>query len=120
MNAASTVPAIGASGAIAGVLGAHLRLFPFASVLILVPILFIPLFFALPSLVYIAFWFVMQVIQGVGSALMPQAGGIAWWAHIGGFLAGVLLAPLICCSPRRRRPYYGDEGVLGFRPRGER
>src|SRR5581483_3029286 len=120
MSADSAVPVLGASGAIAGGLGAHMRLFPFANVLILIPIIFIPFFFTLPAFVYIALWFVLQVIQGVGSTLMPQAGGIAWWAHIGGFVAGIVLAPLLCCSPRSYRPHYGDEGVLGFRLRGER
>jgi len=120
MNADSTLPALGASGAIAGVLGAHMRLFPFSNVLVLVPILFIPFFFALPAVVYIALWFLLQVVQGVGSTIMPQQGGIAWWAHIGGFVAGIILARLLCCSPRDYRPYYADEGVLGFRPQGER
>jgi membrane associated rhomboid family serine protease len=120
MNAESTVPALGASGAIAGVLGAYMRLFPFSNVLILIPIIFIPFFFPLPAFIYIALWFIMQVIQGLGSTLVPQAGGIAWWAHIGGFLAGMLLVPLLCCAPRTYRDYYGDEGVMGFRTRGER
>ena len=116
MNSGSRLPAIGASGAIAGVLGAHLRLFPFSNVLILVPILFIPFFFPLPTLIYAGFWFVMQVVQGVGSALMPHAGGIAWWAHIGGFLAGLLLVRFLC-SDRTYRPYYRDEGVRSVMPR---
>jgi len=119
-NTDSTVPTIGASGAIAGVLGAYMRLFPFSNVLILIPIIFIPFFFPLPAFIYIALWFVMQVVQGLGSTLVPQAGGIAWWAHIGGFLAGMLLVPLLCCAPRTYRDYYGDEGVMGFRTRGER
>jgi membrane associated rhomboid family serine protease len=120
MNADSPTPVLGASGAIAGVLGASLRLFPFARVLILVPIIFIPFFFALPAFIYIAVWFVMQVVQGLGSTLAPQAEGIAWWAHIGGFVAGVILAPLLCCSSKTYRPYYGDEGVMGFAPWGGR
>src|SRR5262245_25156565 len=120
MNADSRIPVVGASGAIAGVLGAHLRLFPFSNVLILIPILFLPFFFTLPTIVYTALWFIMQVVQGLGSTIVPQAGGIAWWAHIGGFLAGVLVAPLLCCSPRAYRAFYGDEGVMGFRSRGER
>jgi len=120
MNADSMIPAVGASGAIAGVLGAHMRLFPLSNVVVLIPILFIPFFFTLPSFFYIGIWFVMQILQGVGSAMMPEAGGIAWWAHIGGFLVGVVIGPLLCCSPRTYRRHYGDEGVLGFKPRGER
>lgn len=119
MNANSTIPAVGASGAIAGVLGAHFRLFPLSNVVVLVPIIFIPFFFTLPSFLYIAIWFFTQVFQGVGSTFMPQAGGIAWWAHIGGFLVGVVLGPLLCCSPRTYRRHYGDEGFLGFKSRGE-
>jgi membrane associated rhomboid family serine protease len=66
-------------------------------VLILVPILFIPFFFPLPTILNAGLWFVMQVVQGVGSTLMPQVGGIAWWAHIGGFVAGLLLVRFLCC-----------------------
>ena len=88
--------------------------------LLLVPILFIPFFFPLPTILYAGLWFVMQVVQGVGSTLMPQAGGIAWWAHIGGFLAGLLLVRFLCCSARTYRPYYRDEGVMGFMPDGSR
>lgn len=120
MNSDSVVPIVGASGAIAGVLGAHVRLFPLSNVVVLVPIIFIPLFFTIPSFIYIAIWFITQVFQGVGSTLMPEAGGIAWWAHIGGFAAGLVIGPLLCCSPRTYRPHYNDEGVMGFGPRGGR
>lgn len=116
-NPDSTVPVVGASGAIAGVLGAYVRLFPFARIVLLVPIIFIPLFFTLPAIVYIAFWLLLQVFQGAVSVFIPQgAGGVAWWAHIGGFVAGIILIPLICQSRRCYRPYYGDEGTLGFTP----
>ncbi len=116
-NADSTVPVVGASGAIAGVLGAYVRLFPFARIVMLVPIIFIPLFFTLPAIIYIGFWLLLQVFQGALSVWIPQSeGGVAWWAHIGGFAAGVILIPLICQSRSCYRPYYGDEGALGFRP----
>ena len=118
MNSDSVVPIVGASGAIAGVLGAHFRLFPLSNVVVLVPIIFIPLFFTVPSFIYIAIWFITQVFQGVGSSLMPDAGGIAWWAHIGGFVAGAIIGPFLCCSPRTYRPHYRDEGVMGHGPWG--
>jgi membrane associated rhomboid family serine protease len=120
VNADSPVPALGASGAIAGVLGAYMRFFPFSNVLILIPIVFIPLFFTFPAIVYIALWFFMNLLQGTLATETPNAGGVAWWAHIGGFVAGMVLASIMTLSQRRYRPYYRDDGVLGFRVRGER
>ena len=88
----SPIPTLGASGAIAGVLGAHAMLFPKARVVLLLPIVFVPFFFRLSALVYVAVWFGLQVFQGTGALLSSEFGqGVAWWAHIGGFLAGVLL-----------------------------
>lgn len=89
----STVPTIGASGAIAGVLGAYLRLYPHARVLTLVPVVFIPFFFYVPAFVFLGIWFLTQLL-GTFSVGGGAAGGIAWWAHVGGFLAGLLLCPL--------------------------
>ena len=95
-NTESQLPALGASGAIAGVIGAYAALFPTARVTILVPILIFPLFFDVPALVFAAFWFAIQVLQGTHELFLPSlAGGIAWWAHIGGFLAGILLLVLL-------------------------
>jgi membrane associated rhomboid family serine protease len=85
------MPTIGASGAIAGVLGAYFFLFPRARVLTLFPILFIPLFFELPAVVFLFIWFLTQLLQGAAGLSGGAAGGIAWWAHIGGFGGGVLL-----------------------------
>jgi len=120
-NPNSTVPAVGASGAIAGVLGSYLHLFPWARIIILVPILFIPLFFELPAFLYVGFWFLMQILQGTAELLMPaKGGGVAWWAHIGGFVAGLVFASLMRQPKRLYRPYYADEGVLGFDPEGRR
>jgi membrane associated rhomboid family serine protease len=82
----STIPTIGASGAIAGVMGAYFLLFPRARVLTLVPILFIPLFFHIPAAFYLGLWFLLQFWNAAGGSTV---GGIAWWAHIGGFLAGM-------------------------------
>jgi membrane associated rhomboid family serine protease len=92
-NTASTVPSIGASGAISGVLGAYLLLYPRAQVLTLVPLGFFLQLMYLPAWLILGFWFVLQVISGsLGQAEL--GGGVAWWAHIGGFVAGVLLVGL--------------------------
>lgn len=101
-NPGSPVPVIGASGAIAGVLGAYLLLFPFARLVAIIPILFIPVFVRVPAVVFMAFWFFMQVFSGTMSLLSPSDGGIAWWAHVGGFIAGMLL--LRSFLPRRPTP----------------
>jgi membrane associated rhomboid family serine protease len=91
-NLHSTVPTIGASGAIAGVLGAYLLLYPRARVVTMVPILFYPLVFELPAVIYLGFWFVLQLWSGVAALdVAGDVGGIAFWAHVGGFLAGMLL-----------------------------
>lgn len=91
-NTESTIPSVGASGAIAGVLGAYLVLFPYARVIVLIPILLYPLFFELPALAYLGFWALIQVFSGTLSLAGPSnVGGVAWWAHVGGFAAGILL-----------------------------
>jgi membrane associated rhomboid family serine protease len=95
---ASTVPTIGASGAIAGVLGAYLRWYPGAKVLTLVPILIYPLFVDLPAVVFLGLWFVTQIFSGamsIGASGAADAGGVAWWAHVGGFVAGFALCGLV-------------------------
>lgn len=84
-NWGSSMPTIGASGAIAGVMGAYFLLFPRARVLTLLPIFFV-FFVELPAYVFLGFWFVLQLMSGAASS--AGAGGIAWWAHVGGFLAG--------------------------------
>lgn len=92
-NLDSVVPALGASGAIAGVLGAFVWLFPRAKVAAVVPIIFIPWIVHLPAILYAGIWFAIQMVEGWGAlAADPTAGGIAWWAHIGGFVAGVCAA----------------------------
>ena len=92
-NFSSTVPALGASGAIAGIIAAYARRFPYAWVNILQPIVIVPVFFFMPALVFAGLWFLTQIMQATGSLALPGAGGVAWWAHIGGFLAGWLLLP---------------------------
>lgn len=98
----STIPQIGASGAIAGVLGAYLLAFPYASVTVVIPFLFLFLFpFRVPAVLVLAMWFVTQFFNGL-LALTPQTvatGGVAFWAHVGGFVAGLVLVNLF-----RRRP----------------
>ena len=86
----SAIPTIGASGAVAGVMGAYFFLFPSSRVTVLAPILFVPVFFEVPTVFYLGIWILTQVYSGTLS-LAGGIGGIAWWAHVGGFLAGVLL-----------------------------
>ncbi|ACV61279.1 Rhomboid family protein [Desulfofarcimen acetoxidans DSM 771] len=83
----STMPMVGASGAIAGVLGAYLVLFPRARVLTLLPIFFFITFIRIPAVLFLAFWFILQIFNGMVSG----SAGVAWWAHIGGFIVGMLL-----------------------------
>lgn len=98
-NWGSTVPVIGASGAIAGVMGAYLVLYPRARILTVVPVFIFLHYAEVPAFFYLAFWFFMQLYSGL---LAPAAGsGIAWWAHVGGFVAGVYYV-LRFRSPRRR------------------
>jgi membrane associated rhomboid family serine protease len=88
-NPSSTIPVVGASGAIAGVMGAYFFLYPHAKVVTFLPILIIPFIFELPAVFYLGAWFMTQVLSGM---LAPAGGGgVAWWAHIGGFVVGMLL-----------------------------
>lgn len=90
-NPESAIPMVGASGAISGVLGAYLLLFPHARVLVLVPLGFFIHTLRLPAAAVLGFWIVLQLINSAFSD--PTAGGVAWWAHIGGFVAGLALIP---------------------------
>jgi len=87
----SAVPMIGASGAIAGVLGAYFILFPHSRVLTLVPFFVFIQIIELPAFIFLFFWFIMQFLYGTASLGAVSKGGVAWWAHIGGFIAGILL-----------------------------
>ncbi len=90
-NLDSTMPALGASGAIAGVMGAYFLLFPRARIVAMFPIIFWPVFFEVPAFIYLGFWFLTQFFSGTAALARPgMGGGIAWWAHIGGFGTGVL------------------------------
>ena len=84
------IPIVGASGAVAGVMGAYVVLYPHGRVLTLVPIFFFPLFLRFPSFLFLGVWFLSQFISGLVSRV-NQTSPIAWWAHVGGFLAGMIL-----------------------------
>jgi len=105
----SPVPQIGASGAIAGVLGAYLMLFPYARILTLIPIFFFIRLVAIPAVFLLGFWFIWQILSGAGT--LGSNGGVAWFAHLGGFIAGGILVfwfkrrgvPVVLWESLRRR-----------------
>ena len=98
----SSAPMIGASGAIAGVLGAYMLLFPRARILSLVPILFIFTLIEIPAVVFLLFWFDSQLFSGFLSLGGTGGSGVAWWAHIGGFTFGLLGVFLFARRGRQR------------------
>lgn len=98
----SSSPMIGASGAIAGVLGAYMLLFPRARILSLVPILFIFTLMEIPAVIFLLFWFASQLFSGFLSLGGASGSGVAWWAHIGGFIFG-LVGVFLFARRRRRR-----------------
>ncbi len=102
INWHSQVPTIGASGAIAGVMGAYFISFPKARILTLIPIFIIPYFVEIPAFFFLGIWFLLQFLSAAGT---HGQGGIAWWAHVGGFLSGVILLKLFLKVP--------DIGVTG-------
>lgn len=98
----SSMPVIGASGAIAGVMGAYYALFPRARILTFIPIFIIPWFIELPAVFFLGWWFLIQLFAGTVTQVLPSTGGgVAWWGHIGGFIAGVLLVSLLKKPSRR-------------------
>jgi len=102
----SKLPGIGASGAIAGVLGAYIVFFPSSRILTLVPLFIIWFTAQIPALVFIGLWFAIQFLSGIGSLGAASMGGVAWWAHVGGFLLGVLIAQLYRRSSRPAQHVY--------------
>ncbi len=105
LNSTSAIPGVGASGAIAGIMGAYLILFPSARVTTWVPFLFI-FFIRLPAWLVLGYWFILQFLSGTATAIAvgsQRGGGVAVWAHVGGFVAGITLIKLF---PRRPRRYH--------------
>jgi len=105
MNPLSTIPTVGASGAIAGVMGAYFVMYPHSRVLALVPLFIIWELIEVPAILFLGIWFLMQFFSGVGSIAAQgtaETGGVAFWAHVAGFLAG-MAAVLVLRKPVSRR-----------------
>ncbi len=100
LSPTSNIPTIGASGAISGVLGAYLVMFPRAKIVTLLPIFFFFGIIDISAILFIGFWFLIQFFSGIESLGQGTSGGIAWWAHVGGFLAGIVMVPFF----KKRRP----------------
>ncbi|MDO9086516.1 MAG: rhomboid family intramembrane serine protease [Anaerolineaceae bacterium] len=106
----SDIPAVGASGAIAAVLGAYILFFPTARVVTLIPVFIFPWFVRIPALVYLGIWFITQLWSGLISMTVSDGvsmGGVAWWAHIGGFIVGFFMAIPTKFSNRKKSIKYG-------------
>jgi membrane associated rhomboid family serine protease len=110
-NLGSTIPTIGASGAIAAVMGAYFRLYPHARIeMVVPPFIFGPLF-VVPAVVFLGWWFILQFFNGTLSlvAVPSTVGGIAWWAHIGGFVFGAMLCSIVKVKRFYRRRYEDED-----------
>lgn len=99
----STIPALGASGAIAGVMGAYLLMYPRAKVVTWVPLFIFGWIMDVSALFFLGFWFISQVFSGLSGV-----SGVAWWAHIGGFLFGLILGPIFYWRPKPKPPRQAD------------
>lgn len=104
-NAGSPVPTIGASGAVAGVMGAYLVKFPHSRIVTLIPIFLLLTTVEIPAVLILAYWFLIQVLSGMAAAgqMASAQGGVAWFAHVGGFVAGMVLIALMRTEERYRR-----------------
>jgi membrane associated rhomboid family serine protease len=114
----SMVPMVGASGAISGVLGAYFLTYPQARILTLLPIVIFFYIIELPAYFFLGFWFVMQFIQGSIHSLNSStagSGGIAWWAHVGGFGAGVVLLRIFRCKDWQRPIFRSEKRIRRLR-----
>jgi membrane associated rhomboid family serine protease len=112
------VPMVGASGAISGVLGAYFLTYPQARILTLLPIVIFFYIIELPAYFFLGFWFVMQFIQGSIHSLNSStagSGGIAWWAHVGGFGAGVVLLRIFRCKDWQRPIFRSEKRIRRLR-----
>jgi membrane associated rhomboid family serine protease len=103
-NSGSMIPTVGASGAIAGVMGGYLLLYPHSRVLTLVPIFFFIQIMVIPAPVFLVVWFLLQFFQGAFSLQGVESGGVAWWAHVGGFVAGAAVVLLLKSTGALRPP----------------
>jgi hypothetical protein len=125
-NLGSDTPTIGASGAIAGVMGAYILLYPNSKILTLIPIFFIPWFIEIPAFVFLGIWFLIQFANATVSS--SAMGGVAWWAHVGGFIFGMVLIKLVLKVPkagateqvRRMTRKKTSRRLHGIRPTGSR
>jgi membrane associated rhomboid family serine protease len=107
-NVSSQLPTIGASGAVAGVLGAYLISYPGARILVLFPLFFLIQFIELPALIVLGFWFVLQFLNGAASIVMASdTGGVAWLAHVGGFVSGIMIFKIL--RPRPKVWYFREQ-----------
>ncbi len=97
-DTSSMIPVIGASGGVAGILGAYFVLYPYSKVITFVPILLFR-FVHIPASVYLIFWFGLQFLSGITAD--PTAASVAWWAHIGGFIAGMIVIKFLRPPPRK-------------------
>ncbi len=109
-NFDSAMPTIGASGAIAGVMGAYFILYPRARIVTLIPIVFIPYFVELPAAIFLGIWLLIQFISATLTSV--NAGGIAWWAHIGGFIFGALFLKILLLIPGEGSPRTFSEATV--------
>ena len=108
LNAGSNVPTVGASGAIAGIMGAYFLLYPKARVLTIVPLIIFFTFWWLPAWIVLGYWFLIQFLSGAATSVAyssSSSGGIAFWAHVGGFVAGIILIKVL--PERQYRHRYG-------------
>jgi len=102
----SSMPVIGASGAIAGVMGAYYVMFPRARILTFIPIFIFPWFIEISAFFFLGWWFLLQVFSGTVTLVLPNNGeGVAWWGHIGGFIAGIVLVFFFRKSNRKWYSY---------------
>jgi membrane associated rhomboid family serine protease len=111
---------IGASGAISGVLGAYFLTYPHARILTLLPIFILIYLIELPAYFFLGFWFIMQFVQGSLYSLNSEqvgGGGVAWWAHVGGFAAGVVLLQVFRCKDWQRPVIQSEKKIRRLRRR---
>ncbi len=111
-NFDSVVPTIGASGAIAGVMGAYMLMFPRAQVMTVLPMIFFWPVWIIPAPIFLGLWFALQFFNGAFVMQDTQAGGVAWWAHIGGFVAGAAIAAGINALHGNRNPQQDDLSIV--------